>query len=328
MRYGDKMAVDGLDLDRRAAARSPPCSDPTAPARPPRWRPARATASRSRARSRCSGSTRSAQRRDLLPRIGVMLQDGGAWSGVRAMEMLRPHRPAARPPARRRRCSASGSGSATAAARPTDGSPAASSSGSSWRWRSSAGRSWSSSTSRPRGWTRRRGVRRGSCSSELRADGVTVVLTTHHMDEAERLADQIHIIDRGRMIASGTPLELTRGGTSHDPAGRHQAVPRRRARRRCRRALGHRLEVTTISEVSLLITGPADSTTLATVSAWCERAGRAAGVAQPRPAHPRGRLPGAHRAGARRHDRHLHARRPAPLRWPGRCSRRRRWSRG
>ena len=41
---------------------------------------------------------------------------------------------------------------------------------------------------------------------ELRADGVTVVLTTHYMDEAERLADQIHIIDRGRLVASGTPL--------------------------------------------------------------------------------------------------------------------------
>ena len=40
-----------------------------------------------------------------------------------------------------------------------------------------------------------------------------------------------------------------------------------------RQALGHRLEVTTISDVSLLITGPADSTTLATVSAWCEREG-------------------------------------------------------
>ena len=38
---------------------------------------------------------------------------------------------------------------------------------------------------------------------ELRTDGVTVVLTTHHMDEAERLADRIHIIDHGRMIASG-----------------------------------------------------------------------------------------------------------------------------
>ena len=42
---------------------------------------------------------------------------------------------------------------------------------------------------------------------------MTVVLTTHYMDEAERLADRIHIIDRGRLIASGTPMELTRGGT-------------------------------------------------------------------------------------------------------------------
>ena len=49
---------------------------------------------------------------------------------------------------------------------------------------------------------------------ELRADGVTVVLTTHYMDEAERLADQVHIIDHGRLIASGSPLELTRGGTA------------------------------------------------------------------------------------------------------------------
>ena len=41
---------------------------------------------------------------------------------------------------------------------------------------------------------------------ELRRDGVTTVLTTHYLDEAERLADQVHIIDRGRLIASGTPL--------------------------------------------------------------------------------------------------------------------------
>ena len=47
---------------------------------------------------------------------------------------------------------------------------------------------------------------------ELRGDGVTVVLTTHYMEEAERLADRVHILDRGRLIASGTPLELTRGG--------------------------------------------------------------------------------------------------------------------
>ena len=44
---------------------------------------------------------------------------------------------------------------------------------------------------------------------ELRAAGVSVVLTTHHMEEAERLADQVVIIDRGRVVAEGTTAELT-----------------------------------------------------------------------------------------------------------------------
>ncbi|MGJ6965507.1 ABC transporter ATP-binding protein [Streptosporangium sp. G11] len=44
---------------------------------------------------------------------------------------------------------------------------------------------------------------------DLRASGVSVVLTTHHMDEAERLSDQIVIIDRGRVVAEGTPSALT-----------------------------------------------------------------------------------------------------------------------
>ena len=47
---------------------------------------------------------------------------------------------------------------------------------------------------------------------ELRSDGVTVVLTTHHMDEAERLADLVHIVDRGRLVALGHPRELTDDG--------------------------------------------------------------------------------------------------------------------
>jgi ABC-2 type transport system ATP-binding protein len=46
----------------------------------------------------------------------------------------------------------------------------------------------------------------------LRADGVTVVLTTHQMDEAERLADELVVIDAGRVVAAGSPAELTRGG--------------------------------------------------------------------------------------------------------------------
>jgi len=45
----------------------------------------------------------------------------------------------------------------------------------------------------------------------LRSDGVTVVLSTHHMDEAERLADEVLIVDGGRAVAQGTPAALTRG---------------------------------------------------------------------------------------------------------------------
>jgi ABC-2 type transport system ATP-binding protein len=49
---------------------------------------------------------------------------------------------------------------------------------------------------------------------ELRAEGVTVVLTTHLLDEAEELADRVAIIDHGRLVALGTPDELTH--TSRD----------------------------------------------------------------------------------------------------------------
>ena len=43
----------------------------------------------------------------------------------------------------------------------------------------------------------------------LRSAGASVILTTHHMDEAERLADQVIIVDHGRQVAGGTPAELT-----------------------------------------------------------------------------------------------------------------------
>jgi ABC-2 type transport system ATP-binding protein len=45
--------------------------------------------------------------------------------------------------------------------------------------------------------------------SALRADGVSVILTTHFMEEAERLSDHVVIIDAGRVVADGSPAALT-----------------------------------------------------------------------------------------------------------------------
>ncbi len=44
--------------------------------------------------------------------------------------------------------------------------------------------------------------------TRFRAEGGTVLLTTHYMDEAERLCDRVAIVDHGKVIALGTPAEL------------------------------------------------------------------------------------------------------------------------
>jgi len=44
--------------------------------------------------------------------------------------------------------------------------------------------------------------------SKFQAEGKTIVLTTHYMEEAERLCDRVAIVDHGKLIAMGTPREL------------------------------------------------------------------------------------------------------------------------
>jgi len=48
----------------------------------------------------------------------------------------------------------------------------------------------------------------------LRQQRVTVLLTTHYMEEAQRLADHVAIIDHGKLVAFGTPAELMSGASA------------------------------------------------------------------------------------------------------------------
>src|SRR6201996_7846721 len=45
---------------------------------------------------------------------------------------------------------------------------------------------------------------------QLVADGVTIFLTTQYLEEADRLADRVAVLDQGRLVAQGTPAELKR----------------------------------------------------------------------------------------------------------------------
>jgi ABC-2 type transport system ATP-binding protein len=268
MQYADKVAVDGLSLtvDRASitAVLGPNGAGKTTTLETCEGyrRPQRGTV-------RVLGLDPVRDRRELLPRIGVMLQGGGAWSGVRAMEMLEHI--------------------ARLHAHPLDTAMLADRLGlgdcgrTPYR-RLSGGQQQRlglamAMVGRPEivfvdeptaGMDPQARRTTWELLEELRDDGVTVVLTTHYMDEAERLADHIHIIDHGRLIASGTPLELTRGGTHATirlvvtrpfPSGAPESL---------RAALGDGTEVTQLDELSLVVTGPADASTLARVSRWCE----------------------------------------------------------
>lgn len=62
-------------------------------------------------------------------------------------------------------------------------------------------------------------------------DGLTVLLTTHYMDEADRLADRVAIVDGGRVVAEGTPEALKsdlEGDAVHIELAEPQAADRAR----------------------------------------------------------------------------------------------------
>ncbi len=60
-------------------------------------------------------------------------------------------------------------------------------------------------------------------AAELKTRGVTIVYTTHYMEEAERLCDRVGVVDRGRVVAVGTREELVRSLGAEDEAERRFA---------------------------------------------------------------------------------------------------------
>ncbi|MFE1952383.1 ABC transporter ATP-binding protein [Streptomyces sp. NPDC059524] len=105
---------------------------------------------------------------------------------------------------------------------------------------------------------------------DLRTDGVSVVLTTHYMDEAEQLADDVAIVDAGHVIAQGSPEQLCRGGAENtlrfsgrpglDVASLLKALP----------ADSTAAELT---PGSYRVSGKVDPQLLATVTSWCAQHG-------------------------------------------------------
>ncbi|MDG4860723.1 ABC transporter ATP-binding protein, partial [Streptomyces sp. T-3] len=105
---------------------------------------------------------------------------------------------------------------------------------------------------------------------DLRRDGVSVILTTHHMDEAEQLADDVAIIDEGKVVAQGSPEALCRGGAENtlrfggrpglDIASLLKALPTDTA-------------AAELTPGAYRVTGKIDPQLLATVTSWCAQHG-------------------------------------------------------
>jgi ABC-2 type transport system ATP-binding protein len=100
----------------------------------------------------------------------------------------------------------------------------------------------------------------------LRRDGVAVLLTTHLMEEAEELADQVVIVDHGRVVAQGSPLALTatneqrelrfRARAGMDVAGLAAALPE-----------GYGADELIAGRY--VVRGRIDPAVLSTITSWC-----------------------------------------------------------
>jgi len=104
----------------------------------------------------------------------------------------------------------------------------------------------------------------------LRTAGTSVILATHYMEEAERLADAVVIVDHGQVVASGPPAELTgsagqlrfRAEPGLDLGGLLAALP-----------LGAVAKESPAGHYLVEVTDRVDPQLIASVTAWCAEHG-------------------------------------------------------
>ncbi len=92
----------------------------------------------------------------------------------------------------------------------------------------------------------------------LKQDGVTLVLTTHYMDEAEQLCDRLVVMDKGRIIAAGSPRQLVDRYVTKEVV--ELRFPAGQARRAAPRTDGLARRVEVIADRLLLYTDDGDAT--------------------------------------------------------------------
>jgi ABC-2 type transport system ATP-binding protein len=105
---------------------------------------------------------------------------------------------------------------------------------------------------------------------ELQRDGVTVVITTHAMDEAERLADQVVVVDHGAVVMAGSPAELMTHGAQNSL---HLQARPGLDLVSLRAALPAATSVEETTPGAYVVTGEVDAQLVADVTAWCAAEG-------------------------------------------------------
>jgi len=261
IRYGDHLAVSGLSF-RAERGRITALLGPNGAGKTSTVETLEGYRSPSSGRVRVLGLDPVRDHAALVPRLGVMLQSGGVYTGIRPIEMLRLFASYYDNPAdpielldlvgltdRKRstwRSLSGGEQQRLSLALALIGRPEVAFLDEPTAGIDPAGRQL---------------IRR--VVADLRAEGVAVLLTTHDLDEAEKLADQVVIIDHGQLLADASPAELMRSSDTREvrfgaPAGLDTA------------ALAGRLHaaVTEVSPGEYLVGASGTPALIASLTAW------------------------------------------------------------